>query len=148
MSTRDYPVLFDYGLVLNSYEFIELLKSYNGKFKELKKEELQKMIKNEDLGYIDELVYGEFSIFYSISAFDGEFENLKGDYNTDFTEETIYVLGLDKFNIYNNKALFTKYNNEEETYKEIENSLKNVGLKADTSFIIKHTGKVNGIYCG
>lgn len=147
MSTKNYPV-FDYGLVLNSYEFIELLKSYNGKFEELEKEELQEMIKDEDWGYIDELVYGEFSIFYSIPALDGEFENLKGDYSVNFTEKTIYVLGLDKFNIYNNKALFTRYDNEEEIYKEIENSLEGIGLKASVEFIIKHTGKVNGTYFG
>ena len=106
------------------------------------------MINNEDYGYVDELVYGEFSIFYSISAFDGEFENIKGNYNTSFTDETIYVLGLEKFNIYNNQALFTKYDNEEETYKEIENSLESIGLKANMDFIIKHTGKVNGTYFG
>ena len=147
MSTRDYPV-FDYGLVLDFEGFLELLKSYNGKFEDIPKEELDEMINNEDYGYIDELVYGEFSIFYSISAFDGEFGNIKGDYNTSFTDETIYVLGLEKFNIYNNQALFTKYDNEEETYKEIENSLESIGLKANMDFIIKHTGKVNGTYFG
>ena len=31
MSMRDYPV-FDYGLVLDFEGFLELLKSYNGKF--------------------------------------------------------------------------------------------------------------------
>ena len=144
---RDYPV-FDYGLVLDFEGFLELLKSYNGKFEDIPKEELDEMINNEDYGYIDELVYGEFSIFYSISAFDGEFGNIKGNYNTSFTDETIYVLGLEKFNIYNNQALFTKYDNEEEIYKEIEKSLEEVGLKVDMDFILKHTGQVNGMYFG
>lgn len=144
---RDYP-LFDYGLVLDFEGFLELLKSYNGKFEDIPKEELDEMINNEDYGYIDELVYGEFSIFYSISAFDGEFGNIKGNYNTSFTDETIYVLGLEKFNIYNNQALFTKYDNEEEIYKEIEKSLEEVGLKVDMDFILKHTGQVNGMYFG
>lgn len=147
MSMRDYPV-FDYGLVLDFEGFLELLKSYNGKFEDIPKEELDEMINNEDYGYIDELVYGEFSIFYSISAFDGEFGNIKGNYNTSFTDETIYVLGLEKFNIYNNQALFTKYDNEEEIYKEIEKSLEEVGLKVDMDFILKHTGQVNGMYFG
>lgn len=147
MSMRDYP-LFDYGLVLDFEGFLELLKSYNGKFEDIPKEELDEMINNEDYGYIDELVYGEFSIFYSISAFDGEFGNIKGNYNTSFTDETIYVLGLEKFNIYNNQALFTKYDNEEEIYKEIEKSLEEVGLKVDMDFILKHTGQVNGMYFG
>ena len=147
MSMRDYPV-FDYGLVLDFEGFLELLKSYNGKFEDIPKEELDEMINNEDYGYIDELVYGEFSIFYSISAFDGEFKNIKGNYNTSFTDETIYVLGLEKFNIYNNQALFTKYDNEEEIYKEIEKSLEEVGLKVDMDFILKHTGQVNGMYFG
>ena len=147
MSMRDYPV-FDYGLVLDFEGFLELLKSYNGKFEDIPKEELDEMINNEDYGYIDELVYGEFSIFYSISAFDGEFGNIKGNYNTSFTDETIYVLGLEKFNIYNNQALFTKYDNEEEIYKEIEKSLEEVGLKVDMDFILKHTGQVNGMYLG
>ena len=147
MSMRDYPV-FDYGLVLNFEGFLELLKSYNGKFEDIPKEELDEMINNEDYGYIDELVYGEFSIFYSISAFDGEFGNIKGNYNTSFTDETIYILGLEKFNIYNNQALFTKYDNEEEIYKEIEKSLEEVGLKVDMDFILKHTGQVNGMYFG
>lgn len=147
MSMRDYPV-FDYGLVLDFEGFLELLKSYNGKFEDIPKEELDEMINNEDYGYIDELIYGEFSIFYSISAFDGEFGNIKGNYNTSFTDETIYVLGLEKFNIYNNQALFTKYDNEEEIYKEIEKSLEEVGLKVDMDFILKHTGQVNGMYFG
>lgn len=147
MSMRDYPV-FDYGLVLNFEGFLELLKSYNGKFEDIPKEELEEMINNEDYGYVDELVYGEFSIFYSISAFDGEFKNIKGNYNTSFTDETIYVLGLEKFNIYNNQALFTKYDNEEEIYKEIEKSLEEIGLKVDMDFILKHTGQVNGMYFG
>lgn len=147
MSMRDYPV-FDYGLVLDFEGFLELLKSYNGKFEDIPKEELDEMINNEDYGYIDELVYGEFSIFYSISAFDGEFGNIKGNYNTSFTDETIYVLGLEKFNIYNNQALFTKYDNEEEIYKEIEKSLEEIGLKVDMDFILKHTGQVNGMYFG
>ena len=147
MSMRDYPV-FDYGLVLNFEGFLELLKSYNGKFEDIPKEELEEMINNEDYGYVDELVYGEFSIFYSISAFDGEFKNIKGNYNTSFTDETIYILGLEKFNIYNNQALFTKYDNEEEIYKEIEKSLEEVGLKVNMDFILKHTGQVNGMYFG
>lgn len=147
MSMRDYPV-FDYGLVLDFEGFLELLKSYNGKFEDIPKEELDEMINNEDYGYIDELIYGEFSIFYSISAFDGEFGNIKGNYNTSFTDETIYILGLEKFNIYNNQALFTKYDNEEEIYKEIEKSLEEVGLKVDMDFILKHTGQVNGMYFG
>lgn len=147
MSMRDYPV-FDYGLVLDFEGFLELLKSYNGKFEDIPKEELEEMINNEDYGYVDELVYGEFSIFYSISAFDGEFGNIKGNYNTSFTDETIYVLGLEKFNIYNNQALFTKYDNEEEIYKEIEKSLEEIGLKVDMDFILKHTGQVNGMYFG
>ena len=147
MSMRDYPV-FDYGLVLDFEGFLELLKSYNGKFEDIPKEELEEMINNEDYGYVDELVYGEFSIFYSISAFDGEFGNIKGNYNTSFTDETIYILGLEKFNIYNNQALFTKYDNEEEIYKEIEKSLEEIGLKVDMDFILKHTGQVNGMYFG
>lgn len=147
MSMRDYPV-FDYGLVLDFEGFLELLKNYNGKFEDIPKEELEEMINNEDYGYVDELVYGEFSIFYSISAFDGEFGNIKGNYNTSFTDETIYVLGLEKFNIYNNQALFTKYDNEEEIYKEIEKSLEEIGLKVDMDFILKHTGQVNGMYFG
>ena len=147
MSMRDYPV-FDYGLVLDFEGFLELLKSYNGKFEDILKEELEEMINNEDYGYVDELVYGEFSIFYPISAFDGEFRNIKGNYNTSFTDETIYVLGLEKFNIYNNQALFTKYDNEEEIYKEIEKSLEEIGLKVDMDFILKHTGQVNGMYFG
>lgn len=147
MSMRDYPV-FDYGLILDFEGFLELLKSYNGKFEDIPKEELEEMINNEDYGYVDELVYGEFSIFYSISAFDGEFGNIKGNYNTSFTDETIYVLGLEKFNIYNNQALFTKYDNEEEIYKEIEKSLEEIGLKVDMDFILKHTGQINGMYFG
>lgn len=147
MSMRDYSVL-DYGLVLNFEEFLELLKSYNGKFEDIPKEELDEMISDEDYGYIDELVYGEFSIFYLISAFNGDFNNIKGNYDTGFSDKTVYVLGLDKFNIYNNQALFTKYDNEEEIYKEIEKSLEDVGLKADMNFIIKHTGRVSGTYFG
>lgn len=147
MSMRDWAV-FDMGLVLTSYEFMELLKTYNGKIEDLPKEEIDEIIECADWSELNELTYAEFSDFEMTPQLDGDFKNLKDNYSCDFYEEDIYVLGLQKFNHYNNSALYTKYENEEEIYEEIRKSLENLGLKADMDFITKHTGRVWGTYFG
>lgn len=146
MSMRDYPV-FDYGLVLTTNEFLDLLKTYNGTDIDLK-EELNEIVENEDYCAIDDLVYGELSEFDRISSFDGEFKNLKENNEINFNDDDIYVLGLAKFNIYNNSALYTSYNNEEEIYKEVKETLKRLGFDVTDDYIIKNTGKIWGTYFG
>ena len=63
-------------------------------------------------------------------------------------DDDIYVLGLAKFNIYNNSALYTSYNNEEEIYKEVKETLKRLGFDVTDDYIIKNTGKIWGTYFG
>lgn len=143
MSTRDYACL-EYGLVLNIEGMYDLLKKYNGD--KLEKDFIERVINEDDYAEIDELTYNELSLFDSYGNFSGEFSNLKGTKTTDFYEETMYILYLDKFNTSNNTVLYTCYNNEEEVYDEIKKTLEKLGFNIDMEFIINNVGKINGIY--
>lgn len=146
MSMRDYPV-FDYGLVLTMYDFLDLLKTYNGDDEDLK-EEINEIVENEDYNAIDELIYGDLCEFERVFSFDGEFKNLKDTNSIDFNDDDVYILGLSKFNIYNNSALYNSYKNEEEIYEEVKETLKRLGFDVTSDYVIKNTGKIWGTYFG
>lgn len=147
MSMRDYPV-FEYGLVLNAEEMMNLLKTYNGKIENLSKEEVEEIVENNDWGAIDDLTYNELSEFERIGAFDGEFQRLIDRETIYFNDDEIYVFGLKQFNVWDNSALYTSYGSMQEIFDEVKESLIRLGFNVDEGFVRQNIGKVWGTYFG
>ena len=143
MSTR-YYTLIDYGLVLTFSEMCELLKTYKGD-----NEELKKRIENNnvnDVDFIDDLLYNDFYEFDVQYNFEGDFNNFIGRNKKTFEETPMYYLPLAKSNIFDEKILFTKHDNEEDVINEIRLKLKKMKLDVDIGFIKWNVGNVTGVY--
>lgn len=140
MSMRTYPVI-EYGLVLIEEEVKELIKTYNNYYKIMTTDKLK-------INTINDLIFEHFNLFDIFGNFEGEFENLKQNNSKSFYDDEVFIITLDKFDIYNNQVLYTKYKNEEEIYTEIAERLEKFGLKVDIDYIIKNTGKLVGTNWG
>lgn len=136
MSMKDYPVN-EFGLALKRDEFLDLIKTYNGK-----NEEIKELIEEEEA---ETLATDIFNIFYVEYNFVGEFEPLnymQGGQMKYFDDEIVIVILLDKV------GLFIKYENKNEIYQEIADKLKEIGVKADMDFIKNNTGELTGTCYG
>lgn len=143
MSMRDYGVR-EYGFILNEELFIELLQR---KENEKKLNDLLEWLEIENIEDIDSLCLSDIAQeigFEIYSQFTGETYNPKIaiDDCIYFQDENMFIMYLQK------DTLFDKYENWEEVYQEVKDTLLKYDIIADDDFIKKYTCQVEGSYWG
>lgn len=148
----------DYGFILSSEEFKEILTLVDKKILELDEEDELDDLEDYDLQEISNLVGFEewyvsqanFARLVEINLETGfpRFDNngIKTDY---FDDENIFIMSFNK------DSLVKKYDNFDEIVKEIKESLakilqisiETIEKKLGENFIKNHIGIINGYYC-
>ena len=131
MSMRTYGIETK-GVVLRYGELVDLLKANKNTIKGLSSEEID----NEEYELIDFTYDIDFATYYS--EFDGYIDLEQSGEREYFEYEDIILLELKKNN------LFEKYENQEEIYDELIDTLKQVGINVDRDYIVNHYGYING----
>lgn len=143
MSTRDYGVR-EYGFILDTTLLLELLSKEENKEKVKEFLDWLEVDKIEDLdniGLCDIAQEIGFEIYFQ---FTGETYNPKVaiDDCIYFQDENMFIMYLQK------DTLFDKYENWEEVYQEVKDTLLKYDIIADDDFIKKYTCQVEGSYWG
>lgn len=148
----------DYGFILSSEEFKEILTLVDKKILELDEEDELDDLEDYDLQEISNLVGFEewyvsqanFDRLVEINLETGfpRFDNngIKTDY---FDDENIFIMSFNK------DSLVKKYDNFDEIVKEVKESLakilqisiETIEKKLGENFIKNHIGIINGYYC-
>lgn len=140
MSMRE-NCIHEFGLILDLEGVDDLLKFYKDSNKEETKKEILDILECD--GIID-LVYNceLFSKFISYGNITGTIISFETEEEKNMRGEDLLILPLKKI------GLFVKYENYNDIYNEIKETLNNVGIQADLDFIKKYSGELYGTYWG
>lgn len=143
MSIRDYGVR-EYGFILDTTLLLELLSKEENKEKVKEFLDWLEVDKIEDLDSIGLCDIAQEIGFEIFSQFTGETYNPKVaiDDCIYFQDENMFIMYLQK------DTLFDKYENWEEVYQEVKDTLLKYDIIADDDFIKKYTCQVEGSYWG
>lgn len=145
MGTRDNGVR-EYGFILDTTLLLELLSKEENKEKVKEFLDWLEVDKIEDLDNIGLCDIAQEIGFSVYGQFTGETYNYNG---TDKEDNTLYFESDDMFIIFLQKdTLFQKYEDWNEIFIEIINTLSSYGIKVDLDFVKKYTGEVSGSYWG
>lgn len=131
MSMRTYGIETK-GVILRYNELVDLIKENKDTIKGLSIEEID----NEEYDLVDFTYNIDFATYYG--EFNGYIDLKESNKREYFDYEDIILLELKK------NSLFEKYENQEEIYNELIDTLKQVGINVDRNYIVNHYGYING----